>query len=133
LIGVILTYGKYPVPDLDESKCILLWGHNPHQSGQPEMSRIFTAQKKGAKLIAIDPRSTFMAKKADMHIRIRPGTDGALLLSLLHVIVSEELYEKDFVTKWTYGFDKLEEHVRQFTPEWAEKIKGIRSHHQKDG
>lgn len=122
LIGAILTTGTYQMPDLEESSCILVWGNNPHQSSWPAMLQISRARKKGAKLIVIDPRRTFMAKKADMHIKIRPGTDGALLLAMLNVIISERLCEEDFVVKWTHGFDKLEEHVKQHPPEWAEKI-----------
>ena len=53
---------------------------------------------------------------------IRPGTDGALALALMHVIIKENLYDKDFIEKWTYGFDKLVPHVEPYTPEWAEKI-----------
>ncbi len=122
LIGTILTFGTYPMPDIEESKCILLWGNNPHQSSWPVMLKIFSAQKRGAKLVVIDPRRTLMAEKADMHIKIRPGSDGSLLLALLNVIISEKLYENDFVVRWTHGFDKLVEHVKQYPPDWAEKI-----------
>lgn len=122
LIGTILTHGTYPIPDLEESKLILLLGSNPHQSAWPMMTTISRAQKKGAKLIVADPRKTYTAKKADIHIKIRPGTDGSLLLAILNIIISEKLYEEDFVEKWTNGFDKLVEHVKQYTPEWAEEI-----------
>jgi anaerobic selenocysteine-containing dehydrogenase len=122
LIGTILTFGTYPMPDIEASKCIVIWGNNPHQSSWPVMLKILSAQKRGSKLVVIDPRRTFMAEKADIHIKIRPGSDGALLLALLNVIISEKLYEENFVARWTYGFDKLVEHVEQYPPEWAEKI-----------
>ncbi|MDX9786137.1 MAG: molybdopterin-dependent oxidoreductase [Desulfobacterales bacterium] len=125
LVGTLLTFGKYPMPDVEESKCIIVLGNNPHNSAWPVMAQISRAQKKGAKLIVIDPRTTQTAKKADMHIKMRPGADGALLLAMLHIIVSEKRYDEDFVSKWTHGFDKLEAHVKQYTPEWAEKVTWI--------
>jgi anaerobic selenocysteine-containing dehydrogenase len=65
------------------------------------------------------------AAKADMWIPIRPGTDGALALAMLNVIINEQLYDKDFVSKWCYGFDKLVPHIQKYTPEWAEPITGL--------
>ncbi|MDX9786136.1 MAG: molybdopterin-dependent oxidoreductase [Desulfobacterales bacterium] len=132
LVGSILTFGNYAVQDLDESKCIFVWAHNPHQSEQTVGRQILEAQKKGAKVVVIDPRRTQTAKKADIHVMIRPGTDGALLLAFMHVIITEGLYDKAFVEKWTYGFDKLKLHVDSFTPEWAEKITWIPANQIKD-
>ncbi|NTU60585.1 MAG: molybdopterin-dependent oxidoreductase, partial [Deltaproteobacteria bacterium] len=77
---------------------------------------------KGAKLVVIDPKRISLADKADMYLRVRPGTDGALALAMTHVIVTEKLYDADFLEKWTVGFPELVEHVQPFTPEWAEEI-----------
>jgi len=70
----------------------------------------------------VDPRATPLAKRADLHIQIRPGTDCVLALGLLNVIIAKELYDGDFVRNWTVGFDKLKEHVRKYSPEEVEKV-----------
>jgi len=78
--------------------------------------------KKGAKLVVIDPKRIPMADQADMYLRIRPGTDGALALAMMNVIIEEDLYDRDFVERHTTGFDKLVPHVKPYTPEWAEEL-----------
>jgi anaerobic selenocysteine-containing dehydrogenase len=109
-------------PSYENTRCVVVWGHNPKQSNVGEEANILSAQKRGAKLIVVDPRATPLAKKADLHIPVRPGTDCALALGLLNVIIAEELYDKAFVEKWTFGFDKLKEHVREYSPEVVGKI-----------
>ena len=122
IIGDILTFGKYPLPDPANSKCILLWAHNPTES-KPMLARdILQAKKKGARLIVIDPRRIPLAKSAEIHLQPRPGTDLALMLGMLNVIISEELYDKEFVDKWTHGFPQLKEHLQEYTPQRIEKI-----------
>jgi anaerobic selenocysteine-containing dehydrogenase len=116
-----MTFGKYPVEEMN-TKLYLLWGHNPEQSDFPLLLAIQENLKKGSNLVVIDPKRIRLAKKANMYLPIRPGTDGALALALMHVIIKEKLYHKDFIEKWTYGFDKLVPHVEPYTPEWAEKI-----------
>ena len=74
------------------------------------------------KIIVIDPRETYLAKKADLWLQLRPGTDDALALAMLNVMISEEIYDKEFVEKWTHGFEELAERVKDNTPEWAEGI-----------
>jgi thiosulfate reductase/polysulfide reductase chain A len=80
------------------------------------------ARARGARVIVVDPRFSSVATKADHWLPIKPGTDTALLLAWMHVLIEEKLYDVDFIAGWTTGFDKLEAHVRPFTPEWAEKI-----------
>jgi len=124
-IGHGLTLGKRisPLfPNYENTRCIVVWGYNPEQSKVGEEASILSAQKRGAKLIVVDPRATPLAKMADIHIQIRPGTDCALALGLLNVIIAEELYDREFVKKWTFGFDKLREHVKRYSPEVVEKI-----------
>jgi len=70
----------------------------------------------------IDPRVTSYAKKADLHAQLRPGTDGALVLGMLHVIIKEGLYDEEFVEKWTTGFEKLALHIEQYSPEKVAEI-----------
>lgn len=110
-------------PDYAQSKCILLWAHNPEQSWPGlYLYDINQGLKNGAKLIVVDPRGTRLAKKADHWLQIRPGTDVALILSMISVIIENNLYDKDFVENWTSGFDALTDHVANFTPEKCEAI-----------
>jgi anaerobic selenocysteine-containing dehydrogenase len=81
--------------------------------------------KQGAKLIVIDPRCTWEATRAALWLQPRPGTDGALALAFLNVIINENLIDKEFVDKWCHGFDKLKERVQQYTPEWAAEISWV--------
>jgi len=122
-MGHTLTYGSFYPTDLENANCILIIGANIG------MAICITAAERaierGAKSIVVDPRRTSMAKKADIHVQPRPGTDCALLLSIINVIVSEKLYDQEFVDRWTIGFDKLEEHVKQYPPEGVEKITGV--------
>ncbi len=116
-----MTFGKYPVEEMD-TNLYVLWGHNPEQSDFPLYLAIRENLPKGSKLVVIDPKKIPLAKNADLYLPIRPGTDGALALALMHVIIKENLYDKDFVKKWTVGFDKLVSHVESYTADWAEKI-----------
>ena len=119
-----MTFGKYPVEEMD-TRLYVLWGHNPEQSDFPLQMAIQENLAKGSKLVVIDPKRYPLAKKADLYLPIRPGTDGALALAMMHVIIKEKLYDGEFIEKWTYGFDRLVPHVEPYTPEWAEKITRI--------
>ena len=126
-VGDVFTFGESitlePGPDYLASKCILVCGANPPVSHLPRGLDILEAkQKHKAKLIVIDPRLTTLASKADLWLQVRPGTDGALILALMNVIIGERLYDKEFVDKWCYGFDKLASRAQEYTPEKAEKI-----------
>ena len=128
VIGHSLTFDYNTVeiiPDVDSTACILNWGTNPEESRVPLALKIKKARRRGAKLIVIDPRRTDMAKEADIYAQIRPGTDGALALSLLNVILEERLYDEDFVRKWTFGFDRLLEHIKPYSPEKVAEITWI--------
>jgi anaerobic selenocysteine-containing dehydrogenase len=116
-----ITFGKYPTEELD-SNLYILWGHNPDESDFPLRLALEESLKRGSKLVVIDPKYIPLAEKADMYLRIRPGTDGAMALAMINVIINENLYDKEFVEKYTYGFDKLSAHIQKYTPEWAEKI-----------
>jgi anaerobic selenocysteine-containing dehydrogenase len=78
--------------------------------------------RRGSKLIVIDPRKTWVASRAEIWMQVRPGTDAALALAILNVIINENLYDKAFVQKWTYGFDELEKRVQEYPPEKAAEI-----------
>ncbi len=81
--------------------------------------------KRGTKLITIDPRSTWWTTRSEVHIQNRPGTDGIIALAMLNVIINENIYDKQFVEKWCYGFDELKERVQEYPPEKAEEISGV--------
>ncbi|MFB0559511.1 MAG: molybdopterin-dependent oxidoreductase [Dehalococcoidales bacterium] len=121
--GLSISRRMFPLsPSYENTRCVVVWGHNPQQAKIGEEADILAAQKRGAKLIVVDPRATPLAKKAGLHIQVRPGTDCALVLGLLNVIITEKLYDADFVNRWTLGFDRLEEHVRKYSPEVVEKV-----------
>ena len=118
-----MTFGGYPIEEPWKSKCILVWGQNMDNSRQTIAKKIYDAIDVGTleTVIVIDPKRVPMAEKG-IHIRIRPGTDTALMLGMMNVIIGENLYDKEFIDKNTIGFDKLAEHVKQYTPEEVEKI-----------
>jgi thiosulfate reductase/polysulfide reductase chain A len=76
-------------------------------------------------VVVADPRLSTVAAKADRYLPIKPGTDTALLLAWMHVLVTERLYDSDYVAQYTEGFDRLAEHVKPFTPQWAAAITEI--------
>lgn len=108
------------------TNCMLIWGMN-NLFGAHQVSRraILDAKEREAKLIVVDPFFTNLASKADLWLQLRPGTDDALALAMLNVIVEEKLYDKEFIRKWTIGFDELSHHVKEYTPEAMEKITWI--------
>jgi anaerobic selenocysteine-containing dehydrogenase len=113
-------------PDYRNARCIVIWGGNPVASHPARGQEVLEAKrKKGARLIVIDPRRTLLASEADLWLRIRPGTDAALALGMLRVIVEENLYDRSFVEKWCVGFDELRKRVREFTPEKVSEITWI--------
>jgi anaerobic selenocysteine-containing dehydrogenase len=120
----MVTYGRPISHDCENSKCIVAWGSGIVYSNNDGYNarQFIEGWKKGAKLICIDPVFTAMASKADLWLQVRPGTDGALALAWINVMVSENLFDQTFVKKWICGFDRLAEHIEEFTPEWAEKI-----------
>jgi anaerobic selenocysteine-containing dehydrogenase len=101
---------------------LILWGGNPHATNKPQEITIEEAKARGIKLIVIDPRRIPYTEEADIHAQLRPGTDGALALGMIHVIIKENLYDKQFVEKWTDGFDRLSELVKDYTPKRVEEI-----------
>lgn len=121
-IACRLTFGKTLVAEPENSRCIVIWGANPYHSNRQQAAQILKSRKAGAKLVVIDPRRTFFAQKADVHLQPRPGSDCILALAMLNVIVTEGLYDREFVAKWTTGFDKLQDHVADYTPDKVEEL-----------
>ena len=104
------------------TKCILLLGANPSESNRLLWYAILAIQRAGAKLIVVDPRRTKQAERADIWLQLRPGTDAALIMGMINVIIAEELYDKEFVERWCHGFDKLVARARDYTPEKVAEI-----------
>ncbi len=124
----IHTCGFYPVADFHHpSNLAILWGSNITSTNEEgEICSLLLDQvKNGTELIIIDPRRIDLSKKATLWLQIRPGTDSALALGFLNVIISEGLYDKEFVEKWTRGFAELSQHVKRFTPGKVSEITWI--------
>jgi anaerobic selenocysteine-containing dehydrogenase len=108
-----------------ESKYIIAWGANIHGNNVHLWPFIEEARRKGAKLVVIDPYKTRTAACADWYIPIHPGTDVALALGMMHVIIGEELHDAEYVTQHTVGFEQLRERVKQYPPERVANWTGI--------
>ncbi|MFC1979475.1 molybdopterin-dependent oxidoreductase [Chloroflexota bacterium] len=129
IIAHILTLGAHVLPHYAPgiTKCLVLWGLNPTESHPLWADKIHAMIGRGAKFIVVDPKATSLAKCADIHAQIKPGTDCALALGLLNVIINEKLYDRPFVKEWTVGFDQLAEHVKGFTPKMVEEITWVKA------
>src|SRR6267154_6059923 len=90
----------------DESKLIILWGANPVVSNLHLWSRVQEAKRRGARVIAIDPYRSLSAEKCTQHVALLPGTDGALALAMMHVLIGEDLIDEDYVAKYTLGYEQ---------------------------
>jgi anaerobic selenocysteine-containing dehydrogenase len=111
------------------SRYIIAWGANIHGNNVHLWPFIEHARRHGAHLVVIDPYRTRTAKRADWYLPINPGTDAALALGMMHVIIGENLHDADYVTQHTVGFEQLREKVRDYTPERVEKWTGISAGH----
>ncbi len=120
------TYGFYAQGDITNASCVVVWGYQPSQSLViPRWRDIVNAKKRGAKIIVVDPCQTKEAEMADLWLQVRPGTDLALLLGWLKVIIDEGLFDKAFVEKWAMGFDQLKERVQDYSAEKVSEITWI--------
>ena len=117
--------GGLDVESLAHAKYIIVWAMNMLSTNLHAWPFILEARKKGAKVVVIDPIRTRTAKQADWFIQIRPGTDGALALGLMNVIIAEDLVDHDYVEKYTLGYDELKARAEQFPPERVASITGI--------
>ena len=108
-----------------DAKLILIWGSNPVVSNLHLWSRVQEAKRRGAKVIAIDPYRSLTAEKCSEHLAPLPGTDGALALAMMHVIVSEGLVDEDYVARYTVGYDALKERLKEYPPQLAARITGL--------
>ena len=115
-----------PQPDLRRCKTLMVWGVNPLYSNSVKGGKGFlSAASQGKHIIVVDPRCTPTTEHAEIHLRPVPGTDGALALGMARVMITEDLYDREYVEKYTYGFDSYKEYVMEFTPEKVEQITGV--------
>ena len=127
-VGMKITLGASVGMDperFDEAKLILIWGSNPVVSNLHLWSRCQQAKRRGAKLIAIDPWRSQTAEKCHQHVRVLPGTDAALALAMMNVIIREDRYDREYVARHTLGFEALRERVAEYPPENVARICGI--------
>jgi anaerobic selenocysteine-containing dehydrogenase len=122
ITGVLETHTKEDMGQ--NAACIVLWGAN--LASQPNTARhVMAAKRRGADIIAIDVRHTEATDRADEVLIVRPGTDAALALALMHVFIAENLYDREFVAQHTLGFEALVQHVKPYKPAWAAEITGL--------
>ena len=107
------------------SKYIVIWACNSASTNLHHWAIVKKAQAKGAKIVVIDSFASKTAKQSDWHIAPKPGTDGALAMAMMQVIIEEDLQDQDYIDNYTEGFTELSERAKTRTPEWAEKITGI--------
>jgi anaerobic selenocysteine-containing dehydrogenase len=120
-----LTFGLPGGPDLKNTQCLLVWSANPFHSNPGNARAILRGRERGMKLIVVDPRQTPTTAQADIHLQLRPGTDGALALAMANIIINEKLYDRDFIANYSCGFEDYREYVQQFTPEKGEELTGV--------
>ncbi len=126
--AIISVYGKKLGTDPEHfrhAKYIIAWAANIHGNNVHLWPFVEEARRNGARLVVIDPYRTRTARAADWHIPIQPGTDTALALGLMRIIIEEGLYDRDYVAQHTHGFGALREHVQPYTPERVENLTGI--------
>jgi thiosulfate reductase / polysulfide reductase chain A len=126
-IGWWLTVGESkPEHDYEHTRFVMFIGRNPAAGLQLRQLRdIAIAKDRGARMVVVDPRFSEMAAASHEWVQIRPGTDLAFMLAVAHVIIKENLYQKEFVDKYTEGFDEFAQKVEQYTPAWAEQITSV--------
>ncbi len=119
--------GRYDDPMFKLPELIVFWGKEPLPSNGDGLfgHAAIDMMRRGSKLMSIDPRVNWVSTRADWHLRLRPGTDAALGMAMLNVIIEEDLYDHDFVEKWCYGFEQLAERVKEMPVEKAAEITGV--------
>jgi len=119
-IAGLVTCGFFPVPDYETPTSLILnWGSNLLKTNEEGIIslRLLESIKRGADLVVIDPRMTHLASIAQSYLQIKPGSDSALALGLIHIIIREGLFDQEFVDQWTVGFQELQKQVKEFTPD----------------
>jgi len=124
----LLTHGPSGGMDPESfihSKYIVIWACNSVSTNLHHWHFVKDARRKGAKVVVIDTYKSRTARQADWHLMPKPGTDGALAMAIINTIIEEGLVDRDYIDKYTVGYDELAERAKTHTPEWAERITGI--------
>ena len=120
------TAGVFMGPDMARANTMLGWAMNPHYSGHLAVAKIQAFKERGGKLIIVDPRVTPTSEKyADIHLQLKPGTDGALALGMAKVIIDNGWQDKEFIEKYTYGYEEYAAYVQQFPLDRVARITGV--------
>ena len=119
--------GRWDDPQYNITELLIMWGKAPLESNPDGFfgHAVVDALRRGMRLIVVDPRVNWLASRADIHLQIRCGTDTALAMAMLNVIINENIYDHDFVEYWCYGFEQLTERVQDMPPERAAEICGV--------
>jgi cysteine desulfurase NifS len=130
MIAPHVTMGRMLVDmffDIENAELIFVWGANPITDSPPlDMHRLEAAAKRGAEIVGVDPRHTGTLRRTKGEwVPIRPGTDCALALGMISVMIEEDLYDEDFAENWCHGFEELRRYVQHFTPAVVEEITGV--------
>ena len=129
LTGWYHTLGYSPQSDLAHTDYIVFLGRSPLDAGDPHTVNVFKATlARGGKVVAVDPRRSSTGAKATKWVGLRPGSDLAFLLGLAHVLIEEDLYDEEFVSRYTTGFDEFAQAMRAYTPAWCADACGIDAH-----
>ncbi len=126
--GYMATIGAAIGTDLEQfenARLILIWGSNPIVSNLHLWSRVQEAKRRGAKLIAIDPYRSQTAEKCHVHLALLPGTDAALALGMMNVLIAEDLVDHDYIDRYTLGFEQLAERAKAYPPSRVAGITGL--------
>ena len=126
--ALLSVYGRKLGTDTEafrHAKLIVAWAANIHGNNIHLWPFVEEARRNGAKLVVIDPYSTRTARAADWHIAIRPGTDSALALGIIHILVRDALYDRHYVERWTHGFEQLRERAAEYPPERVAALTGM--------
>ncbi len=132
MIAPHVTMGRLLInmfSDIENADLLVVWGANPATDSPPlDLHRLEQARQRGAEVVVIDPRRTETVTRCEAEwVPVRPGTDDALALAMIEVMIEEELYDEKFAQNWTVGFDDLARYVRHFRPEVVESITGVRA------
>jgi len=128
IVTGITRCGNLPVVDLRGGpECVIVWGANPLVSNPDEYKGIYLARamRRGAKIISVDPRRSMVARQADLWLRLRPGTDGALAWGMVNVILEEELWDREFVENHVHGWTEFRDRAAAYPLAWAAEKTGL--------
>lgn len=123
----ILTGGSLTRADIANAELFLAWAYNPFYNGVYHDDALELLRKKGLKVIAIDPRTTQFSQRADLHLKIRAGTDGALALCFGNYLIEHDAIDHDYIRQHVHGYPEYRDYVRSFTPEYTAELTELKA------